>query len=80
MVERNVLVSNLMSFLDAATSGIIGPSQECRIRRRHLPMSKKESIRKKGEKKVECAGTQTAIPPDENNGFTTWYRKSSQVG
>ena len=28
-------------------------------------MSEKESIRKKGEKRVECAGTQTAIPPDE---------------
>jgi len=25
MVERNVLVSNLMSFLDAATSGMIDP-------------------------------------------------------
>ena len=32
MVERNVLVSNLMSFLDAATSGMIDPllnSSEC---------------------------------------------------
>jgi hypothetical protein len=30
----------LMSFLDAATSGIIGPSQELRMRRRQLPVER----------------------------------------
>jgi hypothetical protein len=56
MVERNVLESNLMAFL-AATGVIIGPSQEFRMRRRKIPIIKKEKMRKKGENKVKLGGT-----------------------
>jgi len=34
-------------------------------------------MRKKGENSVKRAGKAT-IPPDENNDFTTWYRKSNR--
>src|SRR5271157_4342132 len=69
MVERNVLVSNLMSFFGAATSGMIDPSHEFRMRRRQLPMMKEQQMRKEGENSVKCAG-KSAIPPDENNDST----------
>jgi hypothetical protein len=36
--RKDVLVSNLMSFSGAATSGILDPSQEFRMRRRQLRM------------------------------------------
>jgi hypothetical protein len=39
-------------------------------------MIKEESMRKKGENSVNCAG-RAAIPPDANESFHAWCRKSN---
>jgi hypothetical protein len=70
MVERKVLGSNLMSFLDATTSGIDWPpSQKSRMRRRQLPKDQWRINAQEGENNVNTAG-QNCSALDGNNDFT----------
>jgi len=68
MVERNVLGSNWMIFLDAATSDIIGPLSELRMRRRQLPVERmNESAGRREQRHI--AG-QNLLPTRQNKDFT----------
>jgi hypothetical protein len=69
MVERNVLVSNLTSLLDAATSGMIDLLSRIPKAQKATSYGWKNKCASKGENSAKCAG-KSALPPDENNGFT----------
>ena len=65
MVERNVLGSNLMSFLDAVTSVIIGPSPEFQVRRRLLPNDQGRMNAQEGREQRQFCGQKLGFHPTE---------------
>jgi hypothetical protein len=63
MVERNILVSNLMSFLAATGVTISPPSQEFRVRRRQLPYDQGRINAQEGREQGQICGQKLRYRP-----------------
>src|ERR1700736_2764482 len=69
MVERNVLGSNLLSFLDAATSGMIDPLSRIPVAQKATSYDEGTINAQEGRKQRQLCG-QICYSARQNNDFT----------
>src|ERR1700729_1217909 len=76
MVARNVLVSNLVSFLDAATSVILWFHTRVTNAQKATSYDEENKCARRA-RTASSLQAKAGIPPAESNDFTLWCRKST---